>query len=327
MFTRRRLLAASAASVFAPAIVSSAASAQGGSAWPTKPVRMIVPYPPGGGTDALGRIIGNHLSKMWGHQVVIENRSGAGSNLGTEAAARAEPDGYTFLFCTGSLAINPFLYKSLAYDPLRDLTPITILTEYPTLLVVPITSPVKSVAELIDLAKKKPGMTFGSSGNGGSTHLSGELFVRTAGIQMTHVPYRGAGQAINDLIPGRIDMMFNTIGSLLGHVRNGTIRGLAVSSRERFFTVPELPSVHESGLPGFQVVGWYGFAAPAKTPAAIVAKINADTLTAMRDPEVKGRIEALGLGIVGSTPEQMTARIKSDMAVWEPIIRAANIVL
>jgi len=327
MFTRRRLLAASAASVFAPAIVSSAASAQGGSAWPTKPVRMIVPYPPGGGADTIARVVANSLSKMWGQQVVIENRTGAGTNIGTEAAAKSEPDGYTFLLCTGSFAINPFLYKSLGYDPIKDFAAITVLVEYPNIMSVPNTSSARTVAEFIELAKKKPDMTFGSSGNGGTTHLSGELFVRTAGIQMTHVPYRGAGQAINDLIPGRLDMMFNTIGSMLGHVRSGAVRGLAVSSRERFASAPELPSVHESGLPGFHIMGWYGFVAPTRTPKEIVAKINADTVTALSDREVKGRIEAVGVGIVGSTPEQMTARIKDEMAVWESIIRAANIAL
>jgi len=325
MFTRRRLLAVSAASVFAPAIVSSAASAQGGSAWPARPVRMIVPFPPGGGTDTLGRLVGQRLSEMWGQQVVIENRGGAGANIGTEAAAKSDPDGYTFLFCTVGLAINPFMYKSLGYDPLKDLAPITVLFEYPNLMAVSNSSPAKTVMEFIELAKQKPGMTFGSSGIGTTPHLSGEMFMRVAGIKMTHVPYRGAGPAINDLIPGRLDMMFNTMGAMLTHVRSGAIRGLAVSSRDRFFTAPELPSVREAGLPGFELMGWYGFAAPARTPKEIIAKINADLLTAVREPELKKRIEAVGVGILGSTPEEMTARIKSDMAVWAPIIKAANI--
>jgi tripartite-type tricarboxylate transporter receptor subunit TctC len=325
MITRRRLLTSSTAAVFAPALVSSAASAQGGSAWPTRPVRMIVPFPPGGGTDNLGRILAARLSEMWGQQVVIENRAGAGSNIGTEAAAKSEPDGYTFLFATIGLAINPFMYKSLGYDPLKDLAPITILAEYPNVLAVSNASPVKSVAELVEHAKKNPGMTYGSSGIGTTPHLSGEMFARMAGVQMTHVPYRGAGPAIADLIPGRIDFMFNTIGAMLGHVRKGSVRGLAVSSRERFFTAPELPSVHESGVPNFDIMGWYAFAAPANTPKEIIAKINADTITAMREPEIKKRVEAVGVGIVGSTPETMTKRIIADMAIWEPVIKAAGI--
>lgn len=324
MLTRRHLLASSAMTIFAPALVSSA-RAQGGSSWPNKPVRMIVPFPPGGGTDNIGRILAAKLGEMWGHQVVIENRAGAGSNIGTEAVAKSDPDGYTFLFATVGLAINRFMYKSLGYDPITDLAPITILGEYPNVLAVSNASPARTVQELLELAKKKPGMTFGSSGIGTTPHLSGELFMRMAGLKLTHVPYRGAGPAINDLIPGRIDMMFNTIGAMLGHVRNGTIRGLAVSSRDRFFTAPELPSVHESGVPGFEIMGWYAFAAPAKTPKEIIAKIHADTVVAMRDPEVKKRIESVGLGIVGSTPEEMAKRIQADMKLWEPIIKDAGI--
>jgi tripartite-type tricarboxylate transporter receptor subunit TctC len=325
MINRRRLLATSAAVVFAPAIVSSAARAQGGSAWPTKPVRMIVPFPPGGGTDTLGRILGGRLGEIWGQSVVIENRAGAGSNIGTEAAAKAEPDGYTFLFATVGLAINKFMYKSLGYDPLNDLAPITILGDYPNVLAVSNSSPATSVQELLELAKKKPGMTFGSSGIGTTPHLSGELFMRMAGLKLTHVPYRGAGPAINDLIPGRLDMMFNTIGAMLGHVRNKTVRGLAVSSRERFATAPELPTVHESGVPNFNIIGWYAFAAPAKTPKEIIAKINADTIAVMAEPDIKKRIEAVGVGIVGSTPEEMTKRILADMDLWGPVIKEAGI--
>jgi len=179
--------------------------------------------------------------------------------------------------------------------------------------------------EFIALAKGKPGMTFGSSGVGTTPHLSGELFKRMAGIEMTHVPYRGAGPALNDLIPGRIDMMFNTIGATLSQVRGGQIRALAVSSAERFFTAPELPTVAESGLPGFDVTGWYALAAPAKTPPEVVRRISADTLAALRDPLVKKRLEDVGVGIIGSTPDEMAALIRAEMAKWQPIIKAAGI--
>jgi tripartite-type tricarboxylate transporter receptor subunit TctC len=228
--------------------------------WPTRFVRLIVPFPPGGGTDAVARILTHRLSEMWGQQVVIENRGGAGSNIGNEAAARAEPDGYTILFATVALAINRYMYASLPYDPIADFAPITVLCDYPNVMVVPNTSPARSVTEFIALAKAKPGMTFGSSGVGTTPHLSGELFKRMAGLEMMHVPYRGAGPALNDLIPGRIDMMFNTIGATLTQVRGGHIRALAVTSPERFLTAPELPTVAESGVPGFDVTGWYALA-------------------------------------------------------------------
>ena len=326
MITRRRLLATSVTAGLAPAVLPRSALAQGAaSGWPNRFVKMIIPFPPGGGTDAVGRILGTRLSEMWGHQIVYENRGGAGSNIGNEAAARSEPDGYTILFATVALALNRFMYKSLGYDSLTDLTPITVICNYPNILAVANSSPATSVAEFITLAKAKPGMTFGSSGIGTTPHLSGELFKRMAGIEMTHVPYRGAGPALNDLIPGRLDMMFNTIGAMLGQVRGGQIRGLAVSSPERFFTAPELPSVAEAGLPGFDVVGWYGLAAPAKTPPEIVRKINADAVTALREPAVKKRLEDVGVGVVGSSPEEMTALIRVEMAKWEPIIKAAGI--
>jgi tripartite-type tricarboxylate transporter receptor subunit TctC len=326
MITRRRLLKTSGAVALAPALMPRGAWSQGPAAnWPTRFVRMIVPFPPGGGTDAVGRILAVRLSEIWGQQVVIENRGGAGSNIGNEAAARSEPDGYTMLFATVALAINRFMYKSLSYDSLNDFAPIGVLCNYPNVMAVPNASPAKSVQEFVALAKSKPGLTFGSSGVGTTPHLSGELFKRLVGIEMTHVPYRGAGPALNDLIAGRIDMMFNTIGAMLTQVRNGQVRGLAVSSPQRFFTAPDLPSVAESGAPGFDVMGWYAFAAPARTPLEILRKINADTRTALADPKVKKRLEDLGVGIVGSTPEEMATLIRAEMEKWGPIIKAAGI--
>ncbi len=326
MLTRRKALAAGAAAALGPMAPSSTAGAQSGAAnWPTRFVRLIVPFPPGGGTDAVARILTARLAEMWGQQVVIENRGGAGSNIGNDVVAHADPDGYTLLFATAALAINRFIYGSLSYDPIADFAPISVLCDYPNVMAVPNTSPAKSVQEFIALAKAKPGLTFGSSGSGTTPHLCGELFKRQAGIEMTHVPYRGAGPAINDLIPGRLDMMFNTIGSMLTQVRGGHIRGLAVTSLERFFTAPELPTVAESGLPGFEVVGWYAFAAPAKTPAEIVQKISADTRAALQEPRLKKRLEDLGVGVVGSSAEEMAARIRAEMVKWEPIIKAAGI--
>ena len=327
MIPRRRLLAASAAAAaLAPAMLARIARAQEPTShWPTRFVRLIVPFPPGGGTDAVARVLTARLSEMWGQQVVIENRGGAGSNIGNEAAARAEPDGYTLLFATIALAINRYMYASLPYDPIADFAPIGVICDYPNVMIVPNASPARSVAEFIALARAKPGMTFGSSGAGTTPHLSGELFKRMAGIEMTHVPYRGTGPALNDLIPGRIDVMFNTIGATLTHVRGGQVRALAVTSAQRFPTAPELPTVAESGLPGFEVMGWYALAAPARTPHEIVRRIGADMRVALRDAAVKQRLEDLGVGIAGSTPEAMAALIRAEMAKWEPIIRAAGL--
>jgi tripartite-type tricarboxylate transporter receptor subunit TctC len=325
MLTRRRLLAGSAAAAAAGG--GSFAYAQGrDDNWPSRPVRLIVPFPPGGGTDNVGRILATRLSEVWGQQIVIENRGGGGSNVGSEAGAKAPPDGYTMLFTAFPFATNQFLYSKLPYDPVADFTPISLIGTFPNILVVPNTSPVKSVAELVAYAKANRGnITFGSSGIGTSPHLNGELFMRMAGIEMTHIPYRGAGPAIIDLIPGRLTMMFNTSGSLMPHVKAGRLRALAVSSGKRFSAEPSIPTVAESGVPGFDVVSWYGLVVPSKTPGAIVNKMNADSVKVMREPAIRQRLEALGLEVVGSTSQEFSAFIKAEMAKWGPVIKSAGI--
>jgi tripartite-type tricarboxylate transporter receptor subunit TctC len=325
MITRRRLIAASAGAALAPAVLRRSAHAQ--AAWPSRPVRLVVPFPPGGGTDNVGRILNTRLSEIWGQQVVIENRGGAGSNIGNEVVARAAPDGYTMLFAAFPLATNKFIYPTLAYDPVADLAPITLIGTFPNILVVPNASPVKSVSELIAYIKANRGdITYGSSGIGTSPHLNGELFSRMIGADMTHIPYRGAGPATVDLIGGRLTFMFNTSGALMPHVQSGRLRALAVSSAKRFSAVPELPTVAESGVPGFDVSSWYALFAPAKTPAAIISKMNADAVAVMREPPVRQRIEGLGIEVVASTPEELAAFLKAEMAKWEPVIKAAGIV-
>src|SRR5439155_21591029 len=295
-------------------------------AWPSRYIRLIVPFPPGGGTDGVSRILSARLSELWGQQVVIENKGGAGSNIGNEAAARAEPDGYTMLLGTLPLAVNRYLFNSLNYDSITDLAPVTMICNYPNLMLVPNSSPVKSVREFIDYAKANRGtITFGSSGIGTSPHLAGELFKRMAGIEMTHVPYRGAGPAMNDLIPGRISMMFNTAGASIPQVRAGNVRALGVSSAERFPSAPEFPTVAEMGLPGFDVMSWYGFFVPVRTPAAIVRKMHDDTVAILAEPAVRGRLEQLGVAVIGSTPEVMAAKLKAVTEMWVPIIKAAGI--
>jgi tripartite-type tricarboxylate transporter receptor subunit TctC len=326
MLTRRRLLTLSAGAVFAPALLPRSALGQTPAAnWPSRPVRLVVPFAAGGGTDTVGRLLFTRLSEVWGQPTVVENRGGAGSNVGSEAVARSAPDGYTLLFSGVPLTIIPVLYKSLGYDPVNDLDPVVPLCDYPNLMIVPNSSPAKTVAEFIERAKTQKGMTFGSSGVGTSPHLSGEMFKHKAGIDLTHVAYRGAGPALNDLIPGRIDMLFNNIGSLLTQVRNGSARGLAVSSAQRFFTAPDIPTVAESGLPGFDIMGWYALAAPAGTPREIVDKINADTRTVLEEPAIKQRMEAIGVAIATSSPDEMGARIRREIAMWEPIVKAAGI--
>lgn len=325
MLTRRRLLAGSAAAAAAGG--GSFAHAQGrDDNWPSRPVRLIVPFPPGGGTDNVGRILATRLSEVWGQQIVIENRGGGGSNVGSEAGAKAPPDGYTMLFTAFPFATNQFLYSKLPYDPVADFTPISLIGTFPNILVVPNTSSIKSVTELIAYAKANRGnITFGSSGIGTSPHLNGELFMRMAGIEMTHIPYRGAGPAIIDLIPGRLTTMFNTSGSLMPHVKAGRLRALAVSSGKRFSAEPSIPTVAESGVPGFDVVSWYGLVVPAKTPGAIVNKMNADSVKVMREPAIRQRLEALGLEVVGSTSQEFSAFIKAEMAKWGPVIKSAGI--
>jgi tripartite-type tricarboxylate transporter receptor subunit TctC len=323
MIKRRDLIGLAAASIATPALLLSRARAQ---SWPSRYVRLIVPFPPGGGTDGVSRILSARPSEVWGQQVVIENKGGAGSNIGNEAAARAEPDGYTMLLGTLPLAVNRYLFTSLNYDSITDLAPVTMICNYPNLMLVPNSSPVTSVREFIDYAKANRGkITFGSSGIGTSPHLAGELFKRMAGIEMTHVPYRGAGPAMNDLIPGRITMMFNTAGATIPHVRAGSVRALGVSSAERFPSAPEFPTVAESGLPGFDVMSWYGFFVPARTPGAIIKKMHDDTVAILAEPAIKARLEQLGVAVIGSTPQVLATKLKTETEMWGPIIKAAGI--
>src|SRR5437899_5786724 len=262
LLDRRRFVGLSAAVALAPTLPGRAIA----QSWPSRFVRLIVPFPPGGGTDAIARVVAGKLSDIWGQQMVVENRGGGGANIGTEAVARAEPDGYTMLLTSMPLAVNRFLYPSLNYDPVGDLAPVSLICDYPNVMAVPVSSPARSVADFIAYAKANPGkVTFASSGYGTSVHLSGELFKRMAGIDMLHVPYRGAGPALNDLLPGRVDVMFNNIGAVLPLIQGGKLRGLAVTTAKRAPSIPELPPIAQAGVPGFDVSSWYAFFAPAKT--------------------------------------------------------------
>ena len=316
--TRRLLLGAACAMPF-----FGRAAAQ---TYPNRFVKLVVPFPPGGGTDGVARVLANRLSEMWGQQVVIENKGGAATNIGTEAVARSDPDGYTLLFQSMPIAVNRFLFPSLPYDAIADFAPVVLICDFPNIMAVPITSPAKSVREFIAYANANKGkVTFASSGNGTSVHLAGELFKRMANIEMIHIPYRGAGPVLNDLIPGRVDVTFNTSGAVLPSIQGGKLRGLAVTSAKRSPAVPELPPIAEAGVPGFDVSSWYAIFAPAKTSPEIVAKINADMVAAIHHPATKERLEQLGVAVVGSTPEGLAAHLKAEMDKWGPVIRDAGI--
>lgn len=294
--------------------------------WPTRFVRLVVPFPPGGGTDAIARIVAARVSVQWGQQMVVENKGGGATNIGTEMVARSEPDGYTMLLQSMPLAVNRFLFSSLPYDPVADLAPVSLLCDYPNVMAVPISSPARSVADFIAYANANKGkVTFASSGHGTSVHLSGELFKRMAGIEMTHVPYRGAGPALNDLLPGRVDVMFNNIGAVLPLIQAGKLRALAVTTAKRTPAAPDLAPIAESGVPGFDVSSWYAVFMPSKTAPEIVRKANADTLAALANPATRARLEQLGVVVIGSTPEGLAAHLRSEMEKWGPIIREAGI--
>jgi len=321
--TRRRLMELTAAFALSSALAHNVPA----QAYPNRTIRLIAPFPAGGGTDSAARIIAARLSELLGQQVVVDNRPGAGSNIGAEAAARSAPDGYTLLLGAPPLAINRFLYPSLNYDSVTDLAPVSLLCRFPNILAVPMASRLTSVRTFIDYARANPGkVTYSSPGIGTTPHLSGELFKRMAGIDLVHVPYRGAGAgAITDTIAGRVDSAINTTGSLLQTVRSGQLRGLAVTTLKRFPTAPELPTIAESGVLGFDVSSWYALFVPAKTPPEIIARLNAATVTALSEPAVRARFEPLGVVVESSTPEGLGALLQSEIDKWGPIIKAAGI--
>jgi len=323
MLHRRRFLGF-AAGVVAPVILPSRAL---GDSWPTKPVRIVVPFTPGGSTDITARLVGNRLQEIWGQSVVIENKGGAGGNIAADMVAHSDADGYTILISGPGMATNRFLYAQLTYDPVGDFAPVTMLITQPNLMCVPNTSPAKSVKEFIDFCNANKGkVTYASSGNGTTLHLSGELFKRLAKVEMTHIPYRGGAPAINDLIPGRVDVIFDNMPSIVSHVRSGSVRGLAVSTKDRVAVMPDMPTIAET-VPGFDVFSWFGFFVPVKTPADVVAKINADTNAALIYPAVKSRFEDLGAVPKGSTQAQLAAFLQSETDKWGPVIRDAQIKL
>jgi tripartite-type tricarboxylate transporter receptor subunit TctC len=286
--------------------------------YPNKPVRMIVAFSPGGSSDIVARVMARHLGAMWGHQVVVDNRPGAGGMLAHEIGARAPADGYTIMLTSiGPLVVNPILYKKSGYDPVRSFTPVTLTVSLLNALVVHPSVPATSVKELIAYAKARPGeITYGSSGIGGAGHLAGELFGMMAGVKLVHVPYKGGALAMIDLVGGQIRMIFSTLATALPHMHSGKIRALAVTTKERAPMAPDLPTIAEAALPGFEANNWDGMLVPASTPQAISSKISRDTARVLNLPEVRDYLSKQGALPTPSTPEQFAAYIRSEIAKW-----------
>ena len=294
--------------------------------YPAKQIRLIVPYTPGGPTDILARAVGQALTDAWGQPVIVENRPGASGNVGTAIGVKAPADGYTLNMASISFAVAPVLDGKAGFDPVKDFAPITLLATVNNLLVVHPSLPVKSVRELIAFAKARPAqVTFASGGPGGAQHLAGELFNSMAGIKMTHIPYRGSAPGLTALIGGEVIVGFSDMLISLQHVKSGKLRALAVTGAERSALIPELSTIAESGLPGYAVTAWFGLLAPAGTPPDIIAQINSEVVKSFRTPQMKERLAALGADPVGSTPDQLAAFIKTEMAKWAKVVKAAGI--
>lgn len=293
--------------------------------YPSKPIRFIVPFPPGGATDTFARILGQKMTDSWGQQVVIDNRAGAGGNIAAELAAKSPADGYTIIIVGMSHAVNVSLYRKIAYDPVKDFAPITQVASVESFLVVHPSLPVKSVKELIALAKARPGqLNYGSGGNGAPGHLAGELFKMLTGINMVHVPYKGA-QSMVGLLNGDHAVEFNNLITVGAHIKSGKVRVLAVGSAKRSPLMPEVPTMREAGVPGYEKVQWFGVLAPAGTPQPIISKLNAEMVRALRLPDVAKRLRDLGSEPVANSPEQFDVLIKSEIKKWAKVIKEVGI--
>jgi tripartite-type tricarboxylate transporter receptor subunit TctC len=296
-------------------------------AYPTKPVRFIVPFPPGGPTDIMGRLAAQRLTEAWGVQVVADNRAGAGGNIGSELCAKSPPDGYTICMMTVAQSISPSIYPKLGFDPLKDFAPVTLMATLPSLLMVHPSLPVKNVKELVALAKAKPAtLTYASTGNGTSPHMLMEMFKWMAGgINLVHVPYKGASPAMIDQISGQIDVAFSTAIAALPFVQQGKVRAIAVSTKDRFAPLPDLPTVEQGGIKGYDGSSWQGVVMPANTPRDMVAKANAELVKMLKSPDMKEKILLQGGIAIGNTPDEFAAYMKSEIDKWAKVAKAANV--
>ncbi len=320
MTIRRRCILTALATLGA-AVLPLAAHAQG--AWPTKPVRMIVPFAAGGTTDVVARMLGQKLSEMWGQPVTVENRAGAGGNIGADLVAKSTPDGYTLLMASGSIVtVNPHLYKSMPFDVKKDLVPITKVASGPMLVVVPEASEARTLAELIATARAKPGaLRFGSAGIGSQVHMAAENFADAAKIDIVHIPYKGEAPAYTDLIGGQTQLMVGNFAAASALLGNGRLRALAVTGLERSKQLPDVPTASEAGLPGFENTGWFGLLAPTGTPAAILAKVRDDTVKALGSADARAKLDQQGMVAVGDTPAEFAKAIDAESARWATVVR------
>ena len=301
-------------------------SAGSGATYPAKPIRVIAGFPPASGADITARVIGARLNDALGQQVVVDNRPGAGSNIAAELAAKSPPDGYTLFIGTVANAINATLYPKLPFDFARDFAPVALTTAAPNILVVHPSVPARSVKELVALAKSRPGqLNFASAGTGTAPHLSGELFKAMTGVSMVHIPYKGSPPAVTDLMAGEVALMFSPSSSVLPHVKTGRLRALAVTTASRLPSLPDLPTVAESGLKGYETITWFGVVAPAKTPPAIIMRLNAEITKVLALPDVRNQFAIQGIEVIGGTPEQFALYIRDEIAKWAKVIRLSGV--
>ena len=317
MFTRRLLV------LLAAAAACSASFAQ---AWPSKPIRLVVPFPAGGGTDIIGREVTQKITEATKWPFIVDNKPGSGGNIGIDNVAKSPADGYSLVLGqTSNLAINPSLYSKLPYDPVKDLTPISMVANAPLALVVSSESPLRTLADLVAAAKAKPGtINFATSGNGTVAHLATELFQKEAGVKLTHVPYKGASQGINDVIGGQVQVYVSSIPTLIGHIKSGKMRALAVTSLKRVDDLPQVPSVAESGYKGFEAVTWFGILGPANLPKDITARLNTEINKALQTPELQKKLSDQGADVAGSTPEQFANVVRDEMARWGKVVKESG---
>lgn len=321
---RRTVLALATVAMALPFVVSTAWTQ---SNYPTRPIRLVVPFPPGGGTDILARVIGQQLSNSLGQAVVVENKPGAGGNIGVDVVAKSSPDGYTLVIGqTSNLAINPTLYPKLPYNPLEDLAPISLIASSPVVMVVTASSPFKSLEDVIATAKAKPGdVTFASPGSGTVSHLSGELLQRAANVKFLHIPYKGASQAATDLMGGQVQLYMSSVPSALGQIKGGRLRALAVTSTKRLMDLPDVPTVAESGFKDFESSTWFGLLARAGTPEPILSRLHSEAGRALQTAEVRQKIANEGAEVLGGTPEQFADLMKREIEKWGQVVRASGV--
>ena len=314
-------------STLAFAVACTLATGAFAQAWPAKPIRLVVPFPAGGGTDIIAREVANKVAGSGsGYNFVVDNRPGSGGNLGVDATAKAPADGYTLVLGqTSNLAINPTLFAKLPYDPVKDLTPVSLVASAPLVIVVAADSPYKTLADVVTTAKAKPGfLNYATSGNGTVAHLATESFQKAANVKLTHVPYKGAAQGVTDLIGGQVHLYVSSIPTLIGHIKGGKMRAIAVTSTKRADDLPQVPTIAESGYKGFEAVTWFGIAGPANLPKEIVAKLNADINKALQAPDLQKKLGDQGADVAGSSPEQFGKLIRDDIARWGRIVKESG---